>query len=68
MSAQNGGGNGVNLVKRPNGDTDQKNRAEPAFSPDGKSIAFIKRRLGLERLLFDGFERDHQETSGAAVT
>jgi len=131
-----GGGNGVNLVKRPNGDSDQKNRSEPEFSPDGKyvyysaditagktwqynknaigslfaikrlelatgktstvvsgpggairptpspdgkSIAYIKRRLGLvsqimvkdlesglERLVFDGFERDHQETSGAA--
>lgn len=131
-----GGGNGVNLVKRPNKDSDQKNRAEPAFSPDGKyvyysaditagkiwqynknaidslfaikrlelasgetstvvsgpggavrptpspdgkKIAYIKRRLGLvsqimlkdlesglEKLVYDGFERDHQETSGAA--
>ena len=130
-----GGGNGVNLVKRPHAESDQKNRAEPAFSPDGKyvyysaditagktwqynknsvgsvfaikrlelatgetstvvsgpggairptpspdgkSVAYIKRRLGLvsqimvknlesglERLVFDGFERDHQETSGA---
>ena len=27
-----GGGNGVNLVERPNGARDQKNRSEPAFS------------------------------------
>jgi imidazolonepropionase-like amidohydrolase/Tol biopolymer transport system component len=130
-----GGGNGVNLVKRPYEDSDQKNRAEPVFSPDGKfvyysaditagktwqynknsvgsvfaikrlelatgetntvvsgpggairptpspdgkSIAYIKRRLGLvsqimiknfesglEKLVFDGFERDLQETSGS---
>jgi len=130
-----GGGNGVNLVKRPHDESDQKNRAEPVFSPDGKyvyysaditagktwqynknsvgsvfaikrlelatgetstvvsgpggairptpspdgkSIAYIKRRLGLvsqimlknfesglEKLVFDGFERDHQETSGS---
>jgi imidazolonepropionase-like amidohydrolase/Tol biopolymer transport system component len=130
-----GGGNGVKLVKRPNGEIDQKNRAEPAYSPDGKyvyysaditagktwqynknaieslfaikrielangetstvvsgaggairptpspdgtSIAYIKRRIGLvsqimikdlesglEKLVFDGFERDHQETSGS---
>jgi Tol biopolymer transport system component/imidazolonepropionase-like amidohydrolase len=130
-----GGGNGVNLVKRPNDDSDQKNRAEPAFSPDGKyvyysaditagkvwqynknsvgsvfaikrlelatgetntvvsgpggairptpspdgkSLAYLKRRLGLvnqimvkdlesglERLVFDGFERDLQESSGS---
>jgi len=130
-----GGGNGVNLVKRPNAEIDQKNRAEPAFSPDGKyvyysaditpgkiwqynknsvdslfaikrlelatgetstvvsgpggairptpspdgkSIAYLKRRLGLatqimvkdlesgmERLVFDGFERDLQESSGS---
>ena len=130
-----GGGNGVNLVKRPNDESDQKNRAEPAFSPDGKyvyysaditpgitwqynknavealfaiqrielatgetntvvsgpggairptpspdgkSLAYIKRRLGLvsqimvkdlesglERLAFDGFERDLQESSGS---
>jgi Tol biopolymer transport system component/imidazolonepropionase-like amidohydrolase len=130
-----GGGNGVNLVKRPHDDSDQKNRAEPAFSPDGKyvyysaditagkvwqynknsvgsvfaikrlelatgetntvvsgpggairptpspdgkSLAYLKRRLGLvnqimvkdlesglERLVFDGFERDLQESSGS---
>ena len=130
-----GGGNGVNLVKRPNGETDQKNRSEPTFSPDGKyvyysadvtpgkiwqynknsvdslfaikrlelangetttvvsgpggairptpspdgkSIAYLKRRLGLvtqimvkdfesglEKLVFDGFERDLQESSGS---
>jgi imidazolonepropionase-like amidohydrolase/Tol biopolymer transport system component len=130
-----GGGNGVNLVERPNADSDQKNRAEPAFSPDGrfvyysaditpgtvwqynknsvgslfaikrlelatgetdtvvsgpggairptpspdgKSLAYLKRRLGLvtqimvkdlesglERLVFDGFERDLQESSGS---
>ena len=130
-----GGGNGVNLVERPNGDSDQKNRAEPAFSPDGsyvyysaditsgkiwqynknavdsvfaikrlelatgetetivsgpggairptpspdgKSLAYLKRRLGLvtqiwvkdlesglERLVFDGYERDLQESSGS---
>ncbi len=130
-----GGGNGVNLVERPNADSDQKNRAEPAFSPDGKyvyysaditpgtvwqynknsvdslfaikrlelatgetdtivsgpggairptpspdgkSLAYLKRRLGLvtqimvkdlesglEKLVFDGFERDLQESSGS---
>ena len=130
-----GGGNGVNLVKRPNAESDQKNRSEPSFSPDGKyvyysaditpgkvwqynknsvgsvfaikrlelatgetstvvsgpggairptpspdgkSLAYLKRRLGLvnqimvkdlesglERLVFDGFERDLQESSGS---
>ncbi len=130
-----GGGNGVNLVERPNADSDQKNRAEPAFSPDGKyvyysaditpgtvwqynknsvdslfaikrlelatgetdtivsgpggairptpspdgkSLAYLKRRpglvtqimvkdleSGLEKLVFDGFERDLQESSGS---
>jgi len=130
-----GGGNGVNLVERPNAKKDQKNRAEPAFSPDGKyvyystditpgvvwqynknsvdslfaikrlelatgetetivsgpggairptpspdgkSLAYVKRRVGLvsqimvkdlesgmERLVFDGFERDLQESSGS---
>ncbi len=35
-----GGGNGVNLVKRPNDETDQKSRAEPAFSPDGKYVYY----------------------------
>jgi Tol biopolymer transport system component/imidazolonepropionase-like amidohydrolase len=130
-----GGGNGVNLVERPNAESDQKNRAEPIFSPDGryvyysaditpgkvwqynknsvdslfaikrlelatgetdtivsgpggairptpspdgKSLAYLKRRLGLvtqimvkdlesgmERLVFDGFERDLQESSGS---
>ena len=130
-----GGGNGVNLVERPNAGKDQKNRAEPMFSadgkyvyyssditsglvwqynknsvgsvfaikrlelatgetetvvsgpggairptpsPDGKSIAYLKRRLGLvtqimvknlesgkESLVFDGFERDLQESSGS---
>jgi imidazolonepropionase-like amidohydrolase/Tol biopolymer transport system component len=130
-----GGGNGVNLVERPNAEKDQKNRSEPAFSadgkfvyysaditagktwqynknavdslfaikklelatgetstvvsgpggairptpsPDGKSLAYLKRRLGLvtqimvkdlesgfEKLLFDGFERDLQESSGS---
>lgn len=130
-----GGGNGVNLVERPNAGKDQKNRAEPTFSPDGeyvyysadvtpgtvwqynknsvdslfaikrlelatgetdtvvsgpggairptpspdgKSIAYLKRRLGLvtqimvkdlesgkESLVFDGFERDLQESSGS---
>jgi len=130
-----GGGNGVNLVKRPNDESDQKSRAEPAFSPDGKyvyysaditpgkiwqynknpvdslfaikrlelasgetstvvsgpggairptpspdgkSLAYLKRRLGLvsqimvkdmesglEKLVFDGFERDLQESSGS---
>jgi len=130
-----GGGNGVNLVERPNADSDQKNRAEPAYSPDGryvyysaditpgkvwqynknsvaslfaikrlelatgetdtiisgpggairptpspdgKSLAYLKRRLGLvtqimikdlesgmESLVFDGFERDLQESSGS---
>lgn len=130
-----GGGNGVNLVERPNAEKDQKNRSEPAFtpdgnyvyysadatpgvvwqynkdsigslfaikrlelasgktetivsgaggairptpSPDGKSLAYIKRRLGLvsqimvkdlesgkETLVFDGFERDLQESSGS---
>ncbi len=130
-----GGGNGVNLVKRPNGVRDQKNRAEPVFSPDGryvyystdttsgvtwqynknsvgsvfaiqrlelatgksstvvsgpggairptpspdgKSLAYLKRRLGLvnqimvkdlesglEKLVYDGFERDLQESSGS---
>ncbi len=130
-----GGGNGVNLVERPNAGKDQKNRAEPMYSPDGKyvyysaditpgvvwqynknsvdsvfaikrlelatgetetvvsgpggairptpspdgkSIAYLKRRLGLvtqimvkdlesgkESLVFDGFERDLQESSGS---
>lgn len=130
-----GGGNGVNLVERPNAEKDQKNRAEPAFSPDGKyvyysadttpgvtwqynknavgsvfaikrlelangetttvvsgpggairptpspdggSLAYLKRRQGLvtqimvkdlesglEKLVFDGFERDLQESSGS---
>ncbi len=130
-----GGGNGVNLVERPNAESDQKNRAEPAYSPDGryvyysaditpgkvwqynknsvaslfaikrlelatgetdtvisgpggairptpspdgKSLAYLKRRLGLvtqimvkdlesgmEKLVFDGFERDLQESSGS---
>lgn len=130
-----GGGNGVNLVERPHAESDQKNRSEPAFtpdgkyvyysadttpgvvwqynkdsigslfaiqrlelatgktqtvvsgaggairptpSPDGKSLAYIKRRLGLvsqimvkdlesgkETLVFDGFERDLQESSGS---
>jgi imidazolonepropionase-like amidohydrolase/Tol biopolymer transport system component len=128
------GGNGVNLVERPNGASDQKNRSEPMFSadgryvyyaaditpgrvwqynknavgsvfaiqrlelatgetstvvsgpggairptpsPDGRSLAYLKRRpglvsqimvkdleSGLERLVFDGFERDLQESSG----
>lgn len=130
-----GGGNGVNLVERPNAESDQKNRSEPTFSPDGKyvyysaditpgvvwqynknavaslfaikrlelatgetntvvsgpggairptpspdgkSLAYLKRRLGLvsqlmvkdlesglEKLVFDGFERDLQESSGS---
>ncbi|MBT8076524.1 MAG: PD40 domain-containing protein [Gammaproteobacteria bacterium] len=130
-----GGGNGVNLIARPNAENDQKNRAEPVFSvdgkhvyfstditpgtvwqynkdsvgsvfaiqrlelatgetttvvsgpggairpapsPDGKSLAYLKRRpglvtqlmvkdmeSGLERLVFDGFERDLQESSGS---
>ncbi len=130
-----GGGNGVNLVERPNGARDQKNRSEPAFSPDGKyvyysaditpgvtwqynkdsvgsvfaiqrlelatgetttvvsgpggairptpspngkSLAYLKRRpglvtqimvkdleSGLEKRVFDGFERDLQESSGS---
>ncbi len=130
-----GGGNGVNLVERPNAESDQKNRSEPVFSadgrfvyysadvtpgkewqynknsvgsvfaikrlelatgetitvvsgpggavrptpsPDGKSLAYLKRRpglvtqiivkdmeSGLEKLLFDGFERDLQESSGS---
>jgi len=130
-----GGGNGVNLVERPYAESDQKNRAEPVFSPDGrfvyysaditpgkvwqynknaidslfaikrlelatgetdtvvsgpggairptpspdgKSLAYLKRRLGLvteimvkdlesgkERMVFDGFERDLQESSGS---
>jgi len=130
-----GGGNGVQLVERPNAEKDQKNRAEPVFSPDGKyvyysaditpgtvwqynknsidslfaikrlelatgetetvvsgpggairptpspdgkSLAFLKRRpglvtgimvkdleSGLEKLVFDGFERDLQESSGS---
>lgn len=130
-----GGGNGVNLVERPNEEKDQKNRAEPVFSrdgkyvyysadttpgvvwqynkdsvgsifaikrleldngetttlvsgpggairpapsPDGKSLAYLKRRpglvtqimvkdmeSGLERLVFDGYERDLQESSGS---
>ena len=130
-----GGGNGVQLVERPNAESDQKNRSEPAFSPDGKyvyysaditsgkawqynknavdslfaikrlelatgetetvisgpggairptpspdgkSLAYLKRRLGLvsqimvkdlesgmEKLVFDGFERDLQESSGS---
>ena len=130
-----GGGNGVNLVERPNADSDQKNRAEPTYSPDGryvyysaditpgkdwqynknsvdslfaikrlelatgetdtvisgpggairptpspdgKSLAYLKRRPGLvtqimvkdlesgmEKLVFDGFERDLQESSGS---
>ncbi len=130
-----GGGNGVNLVERPNAESDQKNRSEPVFtpdgkyvyysaditpgkvwqynknsvdalfaikrlelatgetetvisgpggairptpSPDGKSLAYLKRRPGLvtqimvkdlesgmERLVFDGFERDLQESSGS---
>jgi Tol biopolymer transport system component/imidazolonepropionase-like amidohydrolase len=130
-----GGGNGVNLVERPYADKDQKNRAEPVFSadgkyvyysaditpgtvwqynknsvgsifaikrlelangetttlvsgpggairptpsPDGKTLAYLKRRpglvtqimvkdmeSGLERLVFDGFERDLQESSGS---
>ncbi len=130
-----GGGNGVNLVKRPHAESDQKNRSEPVFSvdgkyvyysadvtagktwaynknsvdslfaikrlelatgetstvvsgpggairptpsPDGKSLAYLKRRLGLvtqimvknlesglEKLVFDGFERDLQESSGS---
>jgi imidazolonepropionase-like amidohydrolase/Tol biopolymer transport system component len=130
-----GGGNGVNLVERPNGVSDQKNRSEPMFSPDGKyvyyaadttpgrvwqynknsvgpvfsiqrvelesgrtstlvsgpggairptpspdgkSLAYLKRRpglvtqimikdleSGLEKLVYDGFERDLQESSGS---
>ncbi|NIP19040.1 MAG: amidohydrolase family protein [Xanthomonadales bacterium] len=130
-----GGGNGVNLVERPNKAADQKNRSEPVFSPDGKyvyyaaditpgrtwqynkdavgsvfavqrlelatgettmvvsgpggairptpspdgkSLAYLKRRpglvsqiwlkdleSGLEKMLFDGFERDLQESSGS---
>lgn len=130
-----GGGNGVNLVKRPFDEGDQKNRAEPVFSPDGKyvyysaditpgktwaynknsvgsafaikrlelangktttvvsgaggairpapspdgkSIAYIKRRIGLvsqimvkdfesglKKLVYDGFERDLQESNGS---
>jgi imidazolonepropionase-like amidohydrolase/Tol biopolymer transport system component len=130
-----GGGNGVNLVERPNAESDQKNRAEPVFSPDGKYVyysaditpgkvwqynknsvdslfaikrlelatgetdtivsgpggairptpspdgkllAYLKRRpglvtqimvkdleSGLEKRVFDGFERDLQESSGS---
>lgn len=130
-----GGGNGVNLVERPNAESDEKSRAEPVFSPDGKyvyytaditpgkiwqynknsvgslfaimrlelatgetqtivsgpggairptpspdgkSLAYLKRRpglvtqimlkdlqSGLEELIFDGFERDLQESSGS---
>ncbi len=50
----------------------------PTPSPDGKSLAYLKRRLGLvsqimvkdlesgmEKLVFDGFERDLQESSGS---
>ena len=35
-----GGGNGVNLVERPNAGKDQKNRAEPMYSPDGKYVYY----------------------------
>jgi len=35
-----GGGNGVNLVKRPHVENDQKNRSEPVFSADGKYVYY----------------------------
>ena len=130
-----GGGGGLSLVERPLGEIDQKNIAEPMFSPDGrylyftqdatpgavwqynkdstgrihqiqryeletgetevfvsgpggavgptpspdgKTLAFVKRMPGLEsalylkdlesgneRVVYRGFERDHQETNGS---
>lgn len=35
-----GGGDGLQLTERPYGDRDQKNMAEPAFSPDGRFVYY----------------------------
>lgn len=35
-----GGGDGVQLIERPDGETAQKNIAEPTFSPDGRYVYF----------------------------
>ena len=35
-----GGGGGLQLTERPNGPKDQKNMADPAFSPDGRYVYF----------------------------
>ncbi len=35
-----GGGGGLQLTERPHGGRDQKNQAEPAFSPDGRYVYF----------------------------
>ena len=37
-----GGGGGVQLIERPEGPRDQKNVAEPAFSPDGRYVYFSR--------------------------
>ncbi|MEE8277190.1 MAG: amidohydrolase family protein [Thermoanaerobaculia bacterium] len=37
-----GGGEGLQLTERPHGERDQKNMAEPAFSPDGRWVYFSK--------------------------
>ena len=35
-----GGGNGLQMTERPHGDRDQKNQAEPVFSPDGRYVYY----------------------------
>jgi imidazolonepropionase-like amidohydrolase/Tol biopolymer transport system component len=35
-----GGGGGLQLTERPNGERDQKTMAEPAFSPDGRYVYY----------------------------
>ncbi|HXV77763.1 MAG TPA: amidohydrolase family protein [Candidatus Polarisedimenticolaceae bacterium] len=37
-----GGGDGLQLTERPHGKQDQKNMAEPAFSPDGRYVYYSR--------------------------
>ena len=37
-----GGGNGLQMTERPHGARDQKNQAEPAFSPDGRYVYYSR--------------------------
>ncbi len=41
-----GGGGGLQVTERPHGDRDQKNMAEPAFSPDGRYLYYSQDTTG----------------------